>query len=351
MCSDVFLRDKVVGIDMDPVTAENMKLLQDEFPGRFVPIHGKFSEVESLLKSMENPVAHVDAILADIGPSSVQLDSARGFRPLEIEEFQTAPLDMRMNPDDPNTKTGAELLAESSVEDLERIFSEITTTRVTPIEIAKAIKDVHDKGYSIESTEDLAKVIRSIFPVNLQLHAFHVTKRVFGAIRAEVNREIPELIDGLSASERILKPGGKLAVISFTPKETGMIRSFFVFSTFGVFMKPDTLTDRVIFPQLYKKIYENPPPAPASEEKQPENVIPFRSHAFLRDIVPEAKTHLWKDSPIAPFSDSKEIRNPADENPRARSSILHTGVRTIFSEKPVEWKSLVTSIGNSKKPL
>jgi 16S rRNA (cytosine1402-N4)-methyltransferase len=188
------------GCDRDGAAVEAAKSRLAEFAGRFEIRRGNFSDMTSWI-----PAASCDGVLLDLGVSSSQLDSPeRGF------SFQhDGPLDMRM--DDRQPQKAANFVNDLSAEELAKIFWEFGDERDSR-RFAKAI--VHDRPLrKFETTRQLAELIERISP--RAGRKAHPATKVFQALRIVVNDEIGSLKRGLEAAVKILKPGGRLAVITF----------------------------------------------------------------------------------------------------------------------------------------
>ena len=196
--------------DGDAVEAAE-KRLAEKFAGRFEIRRGNFSEMAEWI-----PSAGCDGVLLDLGVSSPQLDLAeRGF------SFQNdGPLDMRM--DDRQKLTAATLVNDLSAEELAKIFWEFGGERESR-RFAKAI--VHDRAQrKFETTKQLAELIERLAPRCGKKS--HPATKVFQALRIAVNDEIGSLKRGLEAVVKILKPGGRLAVITFHSLEDRIVKDF-----------------------------------------------------------------------------------------------------------------------------
>jgi len=200
------------GCDRDGVAVEAArKRLADEFAGRFEIRRGNFSEMAEWI-----PAASCDGVLLDLGVSSPQLDSAeRGF------SFQNdGPLDMRM--DGRQKLTAADLVNESGPGELAKIFWEFGDERDSR-RFAKAI--VHDRAQlKFTTTRQLAELIERLAPRHGKKS--HPATKVFQALRIAVNDEIGSLKQGLAAAVNILKPGGRMAVITFHSLEDRVVKEF-----------------------------------------------------------------------------------------------------------------------------
>ena len=200
------------GCDRDGVAVEVARTrLVEKYAGRFEIRRGNFSELAEWV-----PAASCDGVLLDLGVSSPQLDSAeRGF------SFQNdGPLDMRM--DDQQKLTAADLVNDLGDEELAKIFWEFGDERDSR-RFAKAI--VHDRRQlKFTTTKQLADLIERLAPRHGKKS--HPATKVFQALRIAVNDEIGSLKRGLEAAVKILKPGGRLAVITFHSLEDRVVKEF-----------------------------------------------------------------------------------------------------------------------------
>jgi 16S rRNA (cytosine1402-N4)-methyltransferase len=200
------------GCDRDGAAVEAaQKRLAEKFAGRFEIRRGNFSEMAEWIAEKS-----CDGVILDLGVSSPQLDSAeRGF------SFQNdGPLDMRMN--DRQKLTAANLVNDLSAEELAKIFWEFGGERESR-RFAKAI--VHDRAQrKFETTKQLAELIERLAPRHGKKS--HPATKVFQALRIAVNDEIGSLKRGLEAAVKILKPGGRLAVITFHSLEDRVVKDF-----------------------------------------------------------------------------------------------------------------------------
>jgi 16S rRNA (cytosine1402-N4)-methyltransferase len=200
------------GCDRDGVAVETARArLAEKFAGRFEVRRGNFAELADWV-----PAGSCDGALLDLGVSSPQLDHAeRGF-----SFMQAGPLDMRM--DDRQPVTAADLVNGESAETLAKIFWEFGDERDSR-RFAKAI--AHDRALrKFETTKQLADLIEKISP-RFGKKAHPATK-VFQALRIAVNDEIGSLKRGLEGAVKILKPGGRLAVITFHSLEDRVVKEF-----------------------------------------------------------------------------------------------------------------------------
>ena len=206
---------RLIGVDRDRVAlAAAQERLKDYLP-RVTFVHSNFSELDRILEELQIPA--VDGMLFDLGVSSPQLDDAlRGF-----SYMADAPLDMRMDRDDP--LTAGEIVNRWPQEELRRILYEYGEERYAP-QIAGAIVRSREKK-PIETTLELVDIIRSAMPPQALREKQHPAKRSFQAIRIAVNDELSSVSKMMQAAIRRLKPGGRLAVITFHSLEDRIVKS------------------------------------------------------------------------------------------------------------------------------
>jgi len=203
----------VVAIDRDPDAQARARDLAND---RLVFLRGCFGDVEKLLADAD--IQKVDGFVLDLGVSSFQLDeAARGF------SFRfDAPLDMRMDPQ--SGQSAAELIAITEEKDLADLIYQYGEERKSR-RIAHKICEMRREG-AIETTFQLADIVRSCLPKPRHGDIDPAT-RTFQAIRIAVNDELGELERALNAAENILKPNGKMVVVSFHSLEDGLVKRFF----------------------------------------------------------------------------------------------------------------------------
>ncbi len=205
---------RLIGIDRDMAAIDAARERLREFGDRFTPVHANFSRLEDVLR--EAGVDKADGMLFDLGVSSPQLDQPeRGF-----SYMHDAPLDMRMDRSAP--LTAREVVNGWSYEELRRILYEYGEERYAP-QIARAIVKRREER-SIETTLELAETVRSAMPPQALREKQHPAKRAFQAVRIAVNGELDELPPMLEAAVRGLKPGGRLAVITFHSLEDRIVK-------------------------------------------------------------------------------------------------------------------------------
>jgi 16S rRNA (cytosine1402-N4)-methyltransferase len=204
---------RVFGIDRDPSAQATGRELAKSYDGRFDILGGCFGDMESLLA--EKGVASVDGVTLDLGVSSMQIDQAeRGF------SFQKdGPLDMRMSGSGPSAADLVNGLPEAELAGILWRFGEERHSR----RLARAI--VTDrKETPFTTTRQLAELVRRIVPGSKD--GIDPATRTFQGLRIAVNDELGEVERGLAAAEKILAPGGRLAVVSFHSLEDRLIKDF-----------------------------------------------------------------------------------------------------------------------------
>jgi 16S rRNA (cytosine1402-N4)-methyltransferase len=274
----------VIGIDRDPSVAPHVAALKAEFPDTFTFVAGTFSELDNLAAE-HGPI---DAVVLDIGVSSMQLDEAeRGF-----SFMRDGPLDMRMSQ---SGTSAADLVNDLDAEDLANLlyaFGEERKSRRIAQFIVAARQDA-----PITTTLQLARIIEKA--IGRKPGDAHPATRSFQALRIAVNGEFDQLVEGLFAAERLLPPGGKLAVVSF-----------------------HSLEDRIV-----KRYFDPDKGGPAMSRHLPQT---------------EGEPRRWQPVAKAVKAGSSELAR----NPRARSAVLRSAVRTALPARPVQLKGLsVPQIG------
>lgn len=211
-------RGRVIGIDQDAeaLDAARSRLAADIERGRFTALRGNFEEIERLLDEVGEPL--VDGLLADLGVSSHQLDTAsRGFSYSSEGE-----LDMRM--DARGGLSAHDMVNEWEEHELKDVFSaygeEPRSGRIAHAIVA---------ARPLESTTELADVIRRVVPEREEVKTL---SRVFQALRIAVNREIDALERALQASVGVVRPGCRMAVISYHSLEDRRVKRFFRYGNF-----------------------------------------------------------------------------------------------------------------------
>ncbi|MEO1152811.1 MAG: 16S rRNA (cytosine(1402)-N(4))-methyltransferase RsmH [Pseudomonadota bacterium] len=202
--------DHVTGVDRDPMVFDLAKDWAGEYGDRLTLVDGTFSDLDTYV---DQPL---DGIVLDLGVSSMQLDEAqRGF-----SFMSDGPLDMRMSQDGPSA---ADLINGAEEADIADILYQYGEERLSR-RIARAITRARTEA-PVVTTAQLAGIIEKALPPRKPGQS-HPATRSFQAIRIAVNNEFNELVDGLEAAERALRPGGFLAVVSFHSLEDRVVKRF-----------------------------------------------------------------------------------------------------------------------------
>ena len=203
----------VIGIDRDQNAIAGGAGLVDAAAGRLTLVEARFSELDRIAEKFGH--AAVDGIVLDLGVSSMQLDGAeRGF------SFRLdGPLDMRMGGEGPSA---ADVVARASERDLADIIFQLGEERRSRA-VARGIVAAR-KLAPIHTTGALADIVARV--VRAKPNQIHPATRTFQALRIFVNEELTELAAALLAAERILKPGGRLAVVTFHSLEDRIVKTF-----------------------------------------------------------------------------------------------------------------------------
>ncbi|HIS59934.1 MAG TPA: 16S rRNA (cytosine(1402)-N(4))-methyltransferase RsmH [Candidatus Faecousia faecipullorum] len=206
---------RLIGIDRDTVALTAAEKRLEPYMDRVTLVHSDFSELKNVLSRLN--IEKVDGILLDLGVSSPQLDDgARGF-----SYMADAPLDMRMNREDP--VTAHTVVNTWPYEELRRILYDYGEERYAP-QIAAAICRRREER-TIETTLELVDIIRSAMPAAALREKQHPAKRSFQAIRIAVNDELGDLEKVLDAAIPALNPGGRLAIITFHSLEDRIVKN------------------------------------------------------------------------------------------------------------------------------
>jgi 16S rRNA (cytosine1402-N4)-methyltransferase len=204
---------RVIGIDRDHTAIAGSSAEAGASGGRLTLVEGRFAALDAIASGVG--VEAADGVVLDLGVSSMQLDTpARGF------SFRhDGPLDMRMGSDGPSA---ADIVAVASERDLADIIFNLGEERHSRA-VARAIVAAR-RDKPIATTGSLADIVGGV--VHGRPGDIHPATRTFQALRLFVNEELRELVEGLAAAERILKPGGRLVVVSFHSLEDRIVKTF-----------------------------------------------------------------------------------------------------------------------------
>lgn len=217
ICRRLGDKGSIVGIDQDAaaITAAGARL--KDFGEKVAIVRSNYCDMKSQLHQLG--IDKVDGIVLDLGVSSYQLDTAeRGFSYRE-----DAPLDMRM--DTRQKMTARDIVNDYGEMDLYRVIRDYGEDKFAK-NIAKHIVAARAER-PIETTDQLTGIIRQAIPMKYQKKSGHPSKRTFQAIRIELNRELEVLRDSLDDIIDLLKPGGRLCIITFHSLEDRIVKSAF----------------------------------------------------------------------------------------------------------------------------
>ena len=215
-------KGRLIGFDQDPAAIARCREILKDFQGQISLHPENFRNAGEILESLNIPA--LDAVILDVGLSSDQLeDAVRGF-----SFDRSGPLDMRMDPRAPNS--ARDLVNDLSEEELEKLFRELGEERWAR-RIAGNIFRERAKQ-PIETTDDLVRVIEEALPRRTRFRKGsrpvwarrHPATRAFQALRIAANDELGALREGLPAVWRKIKPGGRLAVITFHSLEDRIVK-------------------------------------------------------------------------------------------------------------------------------
>ena len=208
---------RLIALDQDETAVAVATERLSVFGDRAQVVRSNFCEVASVMDSLG--IDHIDGMLMDLGVSSYQLDTAeRGF------SYQAdAPLDMRM--DVRNPLTAKRVVNEYSEDAIRRILFEYGEERFSS-RIASNIVREREKA-PIETTGELVEIIKRSIPSAQRDGGHHPAKRSFQALRIEVNAELDVIAPAIRSAVRLLKPGGRIAIITFHSLEDRIVKQTF----------------------------------------------------------------------------------------------------------------------------
>jgi len=207
-------KGRLIAVDRDPSVADYFRDVARAAPCACELYHGNFA---SVLAELDD--ASADVVYMDLGVSSMQLDRReRGF-----SYAYDAPLDMRMDPE--LEVTAADLVNSLPEEELADIFRRYGEERYAKV-IARGVVQARKKA-PFATTCELVEVIKRSIPTPARFGAGNPARRVFQALRIVVNDELQSLAMGLEEAYRVLRPGGRLAAMSFHSLEDRMVKEFF----------------------------------------------------------------------------------------------------------------------------
>lgn len=208
---------RLIGIDRDEdaICAASKRL--EPFTDRVTIVKNNYGNIREVLDWLE--ISQVDGILLDLGVSSYQLDTAeRGF-----SYMADAPLDMRMDREE--SRTAWDIVNTYSEQELFRVIRDYGEDRFAKNIAKHIVKQREEKP--VETTGELVKIIQGAIPMKVQKTGGHPAKRTFQAIRIELNRELTVIDEVIDTMIDVLKPGGRLCIITFHSLEDRIVKSRF----------------------------------------------------------------------------------------------------------------------------
>lgn len=208
---------RLIAFDQDEIAIQNAKEKFSSYGEQFITVKSNFRYLSE--KIQELGITEVDGILFDLGVSSPQLDTPeRGF-----SYHHDAPLDMRMDQDAP--LTAYDVVNSWSYEQLVRIFFQYGEEKFSK-QIARKI-EAYRENKAIETTGELVELIKEGIPAPARRTGGHPAKRVFQAIRIAVNDELKVFEEALESAIEMVKPGGRVSVITFHSLEDRICKTTF----------------------------------------------------------------------------------------------------------------------------
>lgn len=208
---------RLIGLDQDEEAIDAAGMRLKDYKDKVTIVRSNFHEIKDVLNGLN--IDKANGILLDLGVSSHQLDTPeRGFSYRE-----DAPLDMRM--DQRHKKTARDIVNEYSEAELYRIIRDYGEDRFAKNIAKHIVRARQDKP--IETTFQLNEIIKAAIPAKVRATSGHPSKRTFQAIRIELNRELDVLKESLDDMIDLLKPGGRLAIITFHSLEDRIVKESF----------------------------------------------------------------------------------------------------------------------------
>lgn len=208
---------RLIGLDQDEEAIDAAGMRLKDYKDKVTIVRSNFHEIKDVLNGLN--IDKANGILLDLGVSSYQLDTPeRGFSYRE-----DAPLDMRM--DQRHKKTARDIVNEYSEAELYRIIRDYGEDRFAKNIAKHIVRARQDKP--IETTFQLNEIIKAAIPAKVRATSGHPSKRTFQAIRIELNRELDVLKESLDDMIDLLKPGGRLAIITFHSLEDRIVKENF----------------------------------------------------------------------------------------------------------------------------
>lgn len=218
VCRRLGSKGRLIGIDQDQDAIKAASERLSEFGGKVTIVRDNYQKIKQILYGLG--IEKVDGIYLDLGVSSYQLDTAsRGFSYREDD----APLDMRM--DVRNPRTAADIVNEYGEMELYHIIRDYGEEKFAK-NIAKHIVRARQEK-RIETTGQLTEIVKAAIPMKMRVTGGHPAKRTFQAIRIELNHELDVLNDSIDTMIDLLKPKGRLSIITFHSLEDRIVKNRF----------------------------------------------------------------------------------------------------------------------------
>lgn len=217
ICETLNKDGMLIGIDRDATAISAASERLKKYPCKREIVHGNFFDVKNILSDLG--ISEIDGAILDLGVSSPQLDTGeRGF-----SYHYDAPLDMRMNRDD--YLTAYTVVNEYPESEIRRILFSYGEEKNAAKIASNIVRERQKKP--IKTTHELSEIIKMSFPMKKRFADKHPAKRSFQAIRIEVNHELDGLYEAIGDFISCIKPGGKLAVITFHSLEDRIVKNAF----------------------------------------------------------------------------------------------------------------------------
>jgi 16S rRNA (cytosine1402-N4)-methyltransferase len=260
LLSQLSEKGRLIAFDQDEIALTHAKEKLSTYEDRVTFVKSNFRYIKEELNRLG--INQVDGVIYDLGVSSPQLDlPERGF------SYQhDAPLDMRMDLD--KELTAYDIVNHWPFEELVRIFSKYGEERFSK-QIARKIEQARERK-PIETTGELVELIKEGIPAPARRKGGHPAKRVFQAIRIAVNDELGAFEESLKKAIELLKPGGRISVITFHSLEDRICKT--IFKEYS--QAPDLPPGLPIIPQEFKpvlKLVTRKPISPSDEELEQNN--------------------------------------------------------------------------------
>ena len=211
---EIYPTGRLIGIDRDTAAIKAATNRLSDYSDSFQGVHGNYVDIKMLLSELS--ISEVDGILLDLGVSSYQLDTPeRGF-----SYHEDAPLDMRM--DTTQDLSAYDLVNQSSKEELAQIIWDYGEERW-----GKRIAEFIVKNRPVETTTQLVEVIKMAVPSSARRGGPHPARRTFQALRIAVNQELSLLEEAIRNAVEVLKPEGRLCIITFHSLEDRIVKNTF----------------------------------------------------------------------------------------------------------------------------